>query len=50
MTTAVLNRKIGEVENKIPVRNLISTNILSTKIKEVENNVTDLVKKTKLWC
>ena len=49
MTTAVLNRKIGEVENKIPVRNLISTNILSTKIKEVENNVTDLVKKTKLW-
>ena len=49
MTGAVLNRKIGEVENKIPVRNLISTNILSTKIKEVENNVTDLVKKTKLW-
>ena len=49
MTTPVLNRKIGEVENKIPVRNLISTNILSTKIKEVENNVTDLVKKTKLW-
>ena len=49
MTTAVLNRKIGEVENKIPVRNVISTNILSTKIKEVENNVTDLVKKTKLW-
>ena len=49
MTTAVLNRKIGEVENKIPVRNIISTNILSTKIKEVENNVTDLVKKTKLW-
>ena len=49
MTTPVLNRKIGEVENKIPVRNLITTNILSTKIKEVENNVTDLVKKTKLW-
>ena len=48
MTTAVLNRKIGEVENKIPVRNLITTNILSTKIKKVENNVTDLVKKTKL--
>ena len=48
MTAAVLNRKIGEVENKIPVRNLITTNILSTKIKKVENNVTDLVKKTKL--
>ena len=48
MTGAVLNRKIGEVENKIPVRNLITTNILSTKIKKVENNVTDLVKKTKL--
>ena len=48
MTAAVLNRKIGEVENKIPVRNLITTTILSTKIKKVENNVTDLVKKTKL--
>ena len=39
MTTAVLNTKISEVENKIPNTNsLVTTTVLNTKFNEVENN------------
>ena len=38
MTTAVLNTKISEFENKIPdTSSLVSANVVNTKISEVEN-------------
>ena len=50
MTATILNTKIGEVKNKIPVvSRFVTTTGLNTKIKEVENkipNVSGLVKKT----
>ena len=37
VTTTVLNTKIGEVENKLPViSGLVATTVLNTKIIEVE--------------
>ena len=45
MTTAVLNTKIGEVENKIPdTSSLVTTTVLNTKFSEVENKPPDHVK------
>ena len=45
MTTAVLNTKLNEVENKIPnTRNLVTTTVLNTKINEVENKIPDHAK------
>ena len=50
MTTAVINTKIGEVENKIlDASFLANTIVLSTKPSEAENKIPDvsgLVKKT----
>ena len=50
MTTAVINTKIGEVENKIlDISFLASTIVLNTKTGEAENKIPDvsgLVKKT----
>ena len=38
MTTAVLNTKISEVENKIPdTGGLVTATVLNTKIEKVEN-------------
>ena len=38
MTTAVLNTKVSEVENKISsTSGLVTTTVLKTKISEVEN-------------
>ena len=52
MTTAVLNTKISEVENKIPdTGGLVTATVLNTKIEKVENitpNVTDLVEKRQI--
>ena len=40
MTTAVLNTKISEVENKIPdTSGLVTATVLNTKISEVENKI-----------
>ena len=40
MTTAVLNTKISEVENKIPdTSSLVTANVVNTKISEVENKI-----------
>ena len=37
VTTTVLNTKISEVENKLPVTSgLVATTVLNTKINEVE--------------
>ena len=45
VTTAVLNRKISEVENEIQdSSNLVTTTILNTKIGEVENKIDDNAK------
>ena len=42
MTTTVLNRKISEVEIKIPnTSNLVTKTVLNTKISEVENKIPD---------
>ena len=47
-TTAVLNKKIGEVENKIPDTSGSATiAILNTKVSEVENKIPDVSKKVK---
>ena len=43
--TTVLNKKISEVETKIPnTSNLATTSVLNTKISEVENKVPDHAK------
>ena len=40
MTTTVLNKKVNEVENKIPdTSSLVTTNVLNKKINEVENKI-----------
>ena len=40
MTTAVLNTKTSEVENKIPnTSGLVTITILNTKISEVKNKI-----------
>ena len=40
MTTTILNTKIGEAENKIPVVNgLVTATVLDTKINEAENKI-----------
>ena len=46
MTTAVLNTKIIEVENKIPdtTSRLVTTTVLNSKIGEVENKIPDHAK------
>ena len=45
MTTAVLNTKSSEVENKVPdTRSLVTTTVLNTKNSEVENKVPDHAK------
>ena len=42
MTTAVLNTKISEVENKIPnTSSLVTRTVLNTKISEVEDKIPD---------
>ena len=50
MTTTVLNRKISDVENKIPdASDLVTTTVFNRKIIEVENKIPNgsgLVKKT----
>ena len=44
MTTAVLDTKIDEVENKIPdVSGLATTAVLNIKISEVESKILMLV-------
>ena len=49
LKTTAMNKKISEVENKIPnVSSLVTTAVLNTKIGEVENKIPDvssLVKK-----
>ena len=45
MTTAVLNTKIREIENKIPdTRGLVTTTVTNAKIDEVENKISDIEK------
>ena len=40
VTTTVLNRKIGEVENKISdARDLATTTVLNTKVGEIETKI-----------
>ena len=44
MTTAIHNAKIGKVEKNIPdVSSLVTTTVLDTKIREVENKIRYLV-------
>ena len=45
MTKTVLNRKISEIENKIPnTSSLVNTTVPNTKISEVENKIPDHAK------
>ena len=45
MTTAVVNTKIGEVENKTPDNSgLATTAVLNTKFSEVEKKISDVSK------
>ena len=40
MTTTVLNRKVGEVENKIPNTNsLVTATVLNARISEIKNKI-----------
>ena len=40
MTTIILDRKLSEVENKIPnTSSLVTTTVLNTKISEVDNKI-----------
>ena len=40
MTTTVLNRKVSEVENKIPNTNsLVTATVLNVRISEVKNKI-----------
>ena len=42
VAATVSNKKISEVENKIPdTNNLLTTTVLNTKISEVENKIPD---------
>ena len=45
MTTAILDRKIGDFKNKIPdVSGLVTTTVLDTKIGEVVKKIPDHAK------
>ena len=45
MTTAVLNTKTSDIENKIPnTSNLMKTTVFNTKIREVKNKIPDHAK------
>ena len=45
MTITVLNRKISEVDKKMPdTSSLLTTSVLNTKISEVEKKVSDHAK------
>ena len=47
MNSAVLNRKIGKVEGKIPdTTDLVNTVVLNTKIGELKNKISGLFRKT----
>ena len=40
LTTTVLNRKVGEVENKIPNTNsLVTATVLNARISEIKNKI-----------
>ena len=45
VTKTVLNTKVSEVENKIPITSsLVITSVLNTKINEVENKIPNRTK------
>ena len=45
MTTTLLNKKIGEVDSKVPdISILMTTAVINAKVNEVENKIPDHAK------